>query len=64
MKAVIVNEAGGVENLQFTEIDKPVIGNDEVLVKVVSVSINPVDVKSRAYERVLNWIFEERGPLF
>ncbi|MDH5034825.1 NADP-dependent oxidoreductase [Chryseobacterium cucumeris] len=63
MKAVIVNEAGGVENLQFTEIDKPVIGNDEVLVKVVSVSINPVDVKSRAYEGVLNWIFEEKRPV-
>lgn len=63
MKAVIVNEAGGVENLQFTEIDKPVIGNDEVLVKVVSVSINPVDVKSRAYEGVLNWIFEVKRPV-
>lgn len=63
MKAVIVNEAGGVENLQFTEIDKPVIGNDEVLVKVVSVSINPIDVKSRAYEGVLNWIFEEKRPV-
>ncbi|KYH06145.1 oxidoreductase [Chryseobacterium cucumeris] len=63
MKAVIVNEAGGVENLQFTEIDKPVIGNDEVLVKVVSVSINPVDVKSRAYEGVVNWIFEEKRPV-
>jgi len=62
MKAVILNEAGGVENLQFAEIEKPVIGNDEVLVKVVSVSINPVDVKSRAYEGVLNWIFEEKRP--
>ncbi|QBA23074.1 NADP-dependent oxidoreductase [Chryseobacterium indologenes] len=62
MKAVIVNEAGGVENLQFAEIDKPVVGNDEVLVKVVSVSINPVDVKSRACEGVLNWIFEEKRP--
>jgi NADPH:quinone reductase-like Zn-dependent oxidoreductase len=63
MKAVILNEAGGVGNLQFAEIDKPVIGNDEVLVKVVSVSINPVDVKSRAYEGVLNWIFEENRPV-
>jgi NADPH:quinone reductase-like Zn-dependent oxidoreductase len=63
MKAVILNEAGSVENLQFTEIDKPVIGNDEVLVKVVSISINPVDVKSRAYEGVLNWIFEEKRPV-
>ncbi|SMO54373.1 NADPH:quinone reductase [Chryseobacterium rhizoplanae] len=62
MKAVILNEAGDVGNLQFAEIEKPVIGNDEVLVKVVSVSINPVDVKSRAYEGVLNWIFEEKRP--
>jgi len=62
MKAVILNEAGDVRNLQFAEIEKPVIGNDEVLVKVVSVSINPVDVKSRAYEGVLNWIFEEKRP--
>lgn len=63
MKAVILNEAGSVENLQLAEIDKPVIGNDEVLVKVVSISINPVDVKSRAYEGVLNWIFEEKRPV-
>jgi len=63
MKAVILNEAGSVENLQFAEIDKPIIGNDEVLIKVVSVSINPVDVKSRAYEGVLNWIFEEKRPV-
>ncbi|QBJ87361.1 NADP-dependent oxidoreductase [Chryseobacterium gleum] len=63
MKAVILNEAGSVENLQFAEIEKPVIGNDEVLVKVVSISINPVDVKSRAYEGVLNWIFEEKRPV-
>lgn len=63
MKAVILKEAGSVENLQFAEIDTPVIGNDEVLVKVVSISINPVDVKSRAYEGVLNWIFEEKRPV-
>lgn len=63
MKAVILNEAGSVENLQLAEIDKPVIGNDEVLVKVVSISINPVDVKSRTYEGVLNWIFEEKRPV-
>ncbi|MDM1553889.1 MULTISPECIES: NADP-dependent oxidoreductase [Chryseobacterium] len=63
MKAVIISETGSVENLQFTEIDKPTIGGDEVLVKVMSVSINPVDVKARAHEGVLNWIFEEKRPV-
>ena len=63
MKAVILNRAGSVEELQLTEMEKPIIGNDEVLVKVVSLSINPVDVKARAYEGVLNWIFEEKRPV-
>ncbi|BAP29483.1 putative NADPH-quinone reductase [Chryseobacterium sp. StRB126] len=63
MKAVIINEAGSVENLQFTEVEKPTIGDDEVLVKVISIAINPVDVKARAYEGVLNWIFEDKRPV-
>ena len=48
MKAIILNEFGGVENLQYIEINKPVIGADEVLVQVKAISINPVDVKTRA----------------
>lgn len=63
MKAVILKEAGSVENLKFTEIEKPTIQNDEVLVKVASVSINPVDVNARAYDGVLGWIFGEERPV-
>lgn len=63
MKAVILKEAGSVENLQFAEMEKPALQNDEVLVKVASVSINPVDVKARAYDGVLGWIFGEERPV-
>lgn len=63
MKAVILKEAGSVENLQFAEVEKPALQNDEVLVKVASVSINPVDVKARAYDGVLGWIFGEERPV-
>lgn len=63
MKAVILNEAGSVQNLQFAEIEKPTAQSDEVLVKVVSVSINPVDVKARAYDGVLGWLFGEERPV-
>ncbi|PJJ62922.1 NADP-dependent oxidoreductase [Chryseobacterium geocarposphaerae] len=63
MKAVILKEAGSVENLQFAEVEKPVLQNDEVLVKVASVSINPVDVKARSYDGVLGWIFGEERPV-
>lgn len=48
MKAIIVAQPGGVENLVHTQIDTPVIGDNEVLVQVEAISINPVDVKTRA----------------
>lgn len=48
MKAIILNEFGGIENLQYTQLEKPVIAAGEVLVQVKAISINPVDVKTRA----------------
>src|SRR5215213_6143530 len=47
MKAIILKEAGGPENLIVTDIPVPVPKNAEVLVKVKAISINPVDVKTR-----------------
>lgn len=63
MKAIILKEAGEVKNLIHTEISKPKVKNDEVLVKVKSISINPVDVNARAYEGVLSWIFGDKQPV-
>ncbi|MCX8524952.1 NADP-dependent oxidoreductase [Chryseobacterium formosus] len=48
MKAIILENAGGTENLKLTEIEKPSIKQGEVLVEVKSVSINPIDVKTRS----------------
>ena len=48
MKAIIINKFGGTDELQFTEREKPAIKEDEVLVKVHALAINPVDVKTRA----------------
>ena len=47
MKAIILNEAGGVENLEFTEWPVPIIQADEVLIQAKAISINPVDIKTR-----------------
>jgi NADPH:quinone reductase-like Zn-dependent oxidoreductase len=47
MKAIILKEAGGPENLVLRDIPMPVLKNGEVLVKVKAISINPVDVKTR-----------------
>lgn len=48
MKAIILKDFGGVEQLELTELPAPVTGEGEVLVQVKAVSINPVDAKTRA----------------
>ncbi|MBS0032145.1 NADP-dependent oxidoreductase [Chitinophaga sp. 22321] len=62
MKAIILKEAGPADNLQFTELAVPTIGAGEVLVKVNAISINPVDVKTRAGKGKWNQLREE-GPV-
>lgn len=47
MKAIVLNEAGGVEQLQVKELPVPQPKPHEVLVKVRALSINPVDIKTR-----------------
>jgi len=48
MKAIILENAGRTENLKLTEIEKPAIKQGEVLVEVKSISINPIDIKTRS----------------
>ena len=48
MKAIIIEKGGGVEELKLKEIEKPFVNSNEVLIKVKALSINPVDVKTRA----------------
>lgn len=43
MKAVVYTEYGGPEVLQIKEIEKPTVGDNEVLIKVHAVSINDWD---------------------
>ncbi len=62
MKAIVLKEAGNVENLAYVELAKPTIDEGEVLVKVKAISINPVDVKSRAGKGVYGRIKTE-NPL-
>lgn len=47
MKAIILKDAGGTENLIVADLPVPVAAKDEVLVKVKAISINPVDIKTR-----------------
>lgn len=47
MKGVIINGYGTVDVLQYQEIEKPSVSTNEVLVRVVASSVNPVDWKIR-----------------
>lgn len=63
MKAILLQEAGGVELLKLANIPQPVIKENEVLVKTKAVSINPVDVKARANSKTLDWLFGVQRPV-
>lgn len=45
MKAIITHQAGGIENLQLHDAEKPTIRANEVLVETRAISINPADTK-------------------
>ena len=46
MKAVVYNKKGSPEKLVYCDVDKPVPGEDEVLIKVHAVSLNAADYRS------------------
>jgi NADPH:quinone reductase-like Zn-dependent oxidoreductase len=47
MKAIILKGFGGVENLVLTELPLPSISENEVIVRVKAIGINPIDIKTR-----------------
>lgn len=63
MKAIKIHEAGDVENFSYSEEAIPELKKGEVLVKVNAISINPVDVKARANDGVLSWIYGQKRPV-
>lgn len=58
MDAIVLKQTGGVENLIKTGLPKPVIKDNEVLVAVKAISINPVDVYVRKDEAALNSVLQ------
>ena len=46
MKAIVFNKKAHPDKLVYCEIDKPVPNDDEVLVKIIAVSVNAADYRS------------------
>ena len=53
MQAILLTQAGGVENLRLQEVETPRPAHGELLVKVRALSVNPADVKLRANDTLL-----------
>jgi NADPH:quinone reductase-like Zn-dependent oxidoreductase len=62
MQAIVLSDFGGAENLLLTEIPHPTIADDEVLVQVKALSLNPVDIKTRN-GKALAGKLEKENPL-
>lgn len=52
MKAIIINEFGGIDKLQLAEVKKPDYREDEILIKVMAAGLNPVDTKIRSGKHI------------
>jgi NADPH:quinone reductase-like Zn-dependent oxidoreductase len=48
MKAIVTNGYGGADNLRLLDVPRPKVGPDQVLVRVKSAGVNPVDWKVAA----------------
>ncbi|WP_055601272.1 NADP-dependent oxidoreductase [Streptomyces aureus] len=55
MRAVVVEQWGGPENLVEREVERPEPGLGEVLVRVHAAGVNPVDWKTRAGGALIEW---------
>ncbi|WP_369148648.1 NADP-dependent oxidoreductase [Streptomyces sp. R44] len=55
MRAVVVEQWGGPENLVEREVERPEPGVGEVLVRVHAAGVNPVDWKTRAGGALIEW---------
>ncbi|NGP45235.1 NADP-dependent oxidoreductase [Bacillaceae bacterium SIJ1] len=59
MKAVVIEQYGGKEQLVERDIEKPVPGKGQVLVEVKATSVNPIDWKVREgyLQSMMDWEF-------
>lgn len=62
MKVIILEKAGGVENLIMKDVEKPTVKSNEVLIATKAIGVNPVDFKVRRNDAVLTMINGEERP--
>ena len=61
MKAIILKGVGAPDKLEMAELPVPSIKEDEVLVNVKAISINPVDAAARNNADLLHYVYQVKG---
>ncbi|MVM33858.1 zinc-binding dehydrogenase [Spirosoma sp. HMF4905] len=61
MRAIVLKEIGAPENLVLIDIPTPAITENEVLVQVKAIGINPVDAFVRRTKEALDWVYQYKG---
>ena len=61
MRAIVLKFVGGPESLELAEVAVPTIKDNEVLVKVSAISINPVDAAVTRMPDLLNIVYQIKG---
>lgn len=59
MRAYILEEFGGIDRLLLKDINIPEVADYQVLIKVKAISINPVDVRTRAGSAMAQFLKQE-----
>ena len=62
MKEIIINEFGDIDKLLMTELPLPEVLENEVLIEVKAISINPVDVRTRSGSAMAEYL-KDNMPL-
>lgn len=57
MKVIVIDRYGDAQELHEAELPMPTIGADEVLVKMVATSVNPIDWRTRMGRSRAGWNF-------
>ena len=64
MKAIVYTEYGSPEVLRLTEVEKPVPGNNQILIRVCAVSVNIGDIWARNFKSITPRKFTMPFPLW
>jgi len=63
MKAIVLEQAGWVDNFIYDNIDTPKVWSNEVLIETKTIGINPIDFKMRSIPGLMDMLYGDERPV-